>query len=343
MNPKISTKPEILNFIQKKGKTTAKEIEQNFEISKVSIFKHLKSLVEREKVKKVGSPPKVYYIFNNELNRADLDLNKDFYNNLRQQIDGESLEKLIQNKYLYVSVEGNLEYGVEGFRTWCEKQNLPFEKTVLEYQKTWEKYLKFYKKNDSTEYVDATFKLNETFQNKSSTEKLFYLDFYAIERFGKTKLALLTFQAKQSQDAGLIKEIISIVKQPIQELISANKIEAVAFIPPTVKRRVQLMDLLEKELKLDLPKIKIEKIIYDTPVQQKTLKSKSDRVENASKTFYIPEQARFDKVMLIDDFIGSGATINQIAEVMKEKNIAKSILGLGLTGSFNGFEVINQV
>lgn len=103
------------------------------------------------------------------------------------------------------------------------------------------------------------------------------------------------------------------------------------------------MDLLEKELKLDLPKIKIEKIIYDTPVQQKTLKSKSDRVENASKTFYIPEQARFDKVMLIDDFIGSGATINQIAEVMKEKNIAKSILGLGLTGSFNGFEVINQV
>jgi predicted amidophosphoribosyltransferase len=48
-------------------------------------------------------------------------------------------------------------------------------------------------------------------------------------------------------------------------------------------------------------------------------------------------------VLLIDDAIGSGATINETARKLKERGLAKRIIGLAVTGSFKGFDVIQEV
>ena len=47
--------------------------------------------------------------------------------------------------------------------------------------------------------------------------------------------------------------------------------------------------------------------------------------------------------MLIDDAIGSGDTINQIARKLKTQGVCKEIIGLAIVGSFKGFDVITDV
>jgi predicted amidophosphoribosyltransferase len=47
--------------------------------------------------------------------------------------------------------------------------------------------------------------------------------------------------------------------------------------------------------------------------------------------------------LLIDDAVGSGATLNQVAGKIKDKGVAQKITGLALVGSFKGFDVITDV
>jgi predicted amidophosphoribosyltransferase len=46
---------------------------------------------------------------------------------------------------------------------------------------------------------------------------------------------------------------------------------------------------------------------------------------------------------MIDDAVGSGATMNEIAKKLKSKNVASSVIGIAITGSFKGFDVITDV
>ncbi|MFH1661663.1 MAG: hypothetical protein ABIA02_01010 [Candidatus Falkowbacteria bacterium] len=97
-------------------------------------------------------------------------------------------------------------------------------------------------------------------------------------------------------------------------------------------------------LKINLPKIKILKATSGIAVPQKTLNKLNDRVENASKSIFIPDQPSQKNILLIDDAIGSGATMNETAKKIKGKKVAKNkIIGLALTGSFKGFDVISEV
>ena len=48
-------------------------------------------------------------------------------------------------------------------------------------------------------------------------------------------------------------------------------------------------------------------------------------------------------VLLIDDAIGSGATMNETARKLKAKGIAKTVVAIALTGSYKGFEVMGEV
>ena len=75
----------------------------------------------------------------------------------------------------------------------------------------------------------------------------------------------------------------------------------------------------------------------------KALSKIFERVTNARKTFYVPEQVSYERILIIDDAIGSGATINEIAIKIRDKGIAKKIIGLAITGSYKGFEVISEL
>jgi len=79
-------------------------------------------------------------------------------------------------------------------------------------------------------------------------------------------------------------------------------------------------------------------------VPQKTLNRLEDRIENAEKSIFLNDNRIFKNILLIDDAVGSGATINEVAKKIREKKLVKNkIIGLAITGSFKGFEVISEV
>ena len=49
-------------------------------------------------------------------------------------------------------------------------------------------------------------------------------------------------------------------------------------------------------------------------------------------------------ILIIDDAVGSGATLHETAKKIRQKNICSgSVIGLAITGSAKGFDVISEV
>ena len=56
------------------------------------------------------------------------------------------------------------------------------------------------------------------------------------------------------------------------------------------------------------------------------------------------DKTPFDNILLIDDAVGSGATLNETAAQIKRKKLCHGkIIGLAVVGSFKGFDVISEV
>ncbi|MDA3840700.1 MAG: winged helix-turn-helix transcriptional regulator [Patescibacteria group bacterium] len=322
-----STKTKIIEYIKERGQVTASQLSGNFNISRQMVHRYLLDLVEKNYINKVGKPPRVYYLLNED--------NKETSENVALERE---VEEKINKNYLIITPDGKKMDGVDGFIYWCKKQNLDISKTAKEYIKTIDKYDAY--KLDGL--IDGENKMRNSFNNLA-LDKTLYLDFYSIERFGKTRLGQLLLYAKQSQNRTLIKELVSIIKPQIEKTIKKYNIDGIAFIPPTVKREVQFMKELEGNLDLKISKLNLVKIKSEIMIPQKTLSNMSDRIDNAKKTIFIDNNFKFRNLLLIDDAVGSGATLNETAKKIKKQKLSKKIIGLAITGSFKGFDVISEV
>ncbi len=188
------------------------------------------------------------------------------------------------------------------------------------------------------------YKMKDTFDDVYLDE-VYYLDFYSMEVFEKTKLGQMMLYAKQSQDKKLIRELVNEIKPKIEKIVKNKKIDAVGFIPPSIKRSVQFIKEIEKGLNLPLFKIDLVKISGEVVVAQKTLNKLSDRIENSKliKLVIGREVKKYKNVLLIDDALGSGSTLNEVARQIKMQIKPDKVIGLAITGSFSGFEVISEV
>lgn len=322
------TEKEIFKYIGEKKQVKPSDIFHDFPINRQMIHRHLKKLLSDKKIIKIGSAPKVFY----EIAETNQPTIENYF------LDAKTF-KIIEQEFLYITPKGREIFGEKGFVEWCKKRNFDVETKAQEFVKIFEKYKKIKKNN----LFDASYKLKKTFGKNRCADTLYYFDFYSIEIFGKTKIGQQLLYAKQSQDKERIKQIALKIKKPLEDLIKREKIDSVIFVPPTVPRNIQFMNVLEKELNLKLPKIKVSKIISDIRVPQKTLKKLEDRIENATNTFLVEDNAVFKKTIIIDDAVGSGASINQIACKIKENGNSKKIIGFAITGSLNDFDVIFEV
>ena len=326
----MKTSEKMLDYLKGKRQADGNDLAHYLEISPRGVRKQLKSLLDKGKITKIGKPPKVFYLIKEENSKSET-----------VEIDPE-IEKIINERFLFVSPTGERKEGFEGFVYWCKKTKQPPQKTAGEYLKTLKKY-DFFRKKIYGNLIDGTGKIETTFQ-KSYLNKLFYVDFYSIERFGKTKLGQLLLYAKQSQNRTLMKELAREIKPKINFILKKYQIEGVGFVPPTVKREIQFMRELEKNLSLKKRKISIVKVKTDIIVAQKTLNKLFDRVENAKKTFVVNENNEYKNILLIDDAVGSGATLNELASQIRAMELCRGkIIGLSITGSFKGFDVISEV
>ncbi len=329
----MNTSQKIIKYIQENGQVTGSELVDYLSITDRAVRKQLKYLLDNSRLVKTGKPPKVYYSIPPQTSTIKKSKDKfGFIDKITQ--------KLIKDNFLYITPRGTMLEGLKGFAVWCQERNLDLIETASTYQETISKYQKYRKQG----LIDGMYKMKSSFDN-IALDELFYIDFYALEIFGKTKLGQLLLFAKQSQNRELINQLADIVNPTILKLIKKFNIDGVGFIPPTVKRELQLIKQLQKRLNLDTREVVISKVKTPVAVPQKTLSKIDDRIINARETIVVEGKNKYNNILLIDDAVGSGSTLNETAKKIRQRGQCQGeIIGLAITGSFfKGFEVISEV
>lgn len=326
------TRHKIIFYIKQNKQVRVHDLVKVLGISNVAVHKQLKGLIENGVLRKVGRPPTVFYV----LDEQRISVVAEISDEVREKID---------SNYLYISPRGELLYGFEGFRRWSEttKQEKRVVNLASEYFKTLEDMRKYITPNG---WVDATEKLKNTFRAETKVDKLLYADFYSLPKFGKTKLGQLVLYSKQSQKRELMGELGNKMKPLIEKIVRHFSINAVAFIPPTIPRKLQFMSEFVSYLDLSMPVIELVKVAGEVAVAQKTLSSLEERITNARETIYLKHIAEnlYPNVLLIDDAVGSGSSFNETAKKLKGVGIGRNkIIAFAIIGSFKGFDVIREV
>ncbi len=332
----LSNKEKILSHIQKNGQSSVVELVRLLDIERAMIHRHLKNLLEEGFIEKRGTSPKVLYVMKKDSEREE---NEKRVSGIEKGIIGKEEEKIIQENFLFITPSGNRQEGLDGFIYWCRDRKCDVKKKAIEYTNIYKKYESFRKNG----LIHGTQKFQQTFGKDCAMDDVYYADVYAWEIFGKTKLGQMLLYAKQSQNKIMMREIANIIMPHIDTLLKKYSPDAIGYIPPTIKRSVQFMDELKKDVNIPLPEIKFQKISGEISVPQKSLSKLKDRIENARSNIFVVEKRSFHTVLLIDDAVGSGATFQEVALKLKKNAIAKKVIGFAITGSAKGFDVISEV
>jgi hypothetical protein len=329
----MTAREKILILFEQSKELTVKEIVDRLGISKQMVHLALNRLRSEDRLEKLGSAPKTVYRLITASNQVEEP-------GPLYQPGGNEAEFLAE-QFSVVTESGNLLNGIDAFDYWCRQRKLPVQKTLKEFIDTKNKCAPYY---DNEGMVDGLNKLKNTKgYDKIWLDRLHYLDFYAIERFGKTRLGTLLHYAKQGQNKFLMRLMMDSIAHRITTFLQMQNADAIGFVPPTIRREVQLMKFMQTQLNLPLPVIEIKKISGIIPVPQKSLSKLDERIRNAENTFAVTDRRSFQHVVLIDDAVGSGSTLNQVAAKIKNKGVAQMVTGLAVVGSFKGFDVITDL
>ena len=107
------------------------------------------------------------------------------------------------------------------------------------------------------------------------------------------------------------------------------------------------MDELKKRLGGIVAPIKIMKAFPAEVIPQKSISVLQARIDNAMSSNHILTNrdilTNFKHILIIDDAIGSNATIHCIATKLKFSSPETSISALSVVGSYKGFDVIQDI
>lgn len=328
-----NTKQEILKYIEENKQVRPFFLAQYLGISPQALHRHLKDLLFQNQIERSGTPPHVFYTRALPVTETA---------EVVSQLTTEQ-KKYLETNYLYVSADGHFYEGLIGFVKWLENTKQKRVCRILA-----ERYIEvrnvandFFKDNN---YVCALNKFKSTFK-ETFLEEVFYQDFYSLPQFGLTKLGYYLIHAKQSQNRSLIKKLAEIVRPVLTEIIHQYDIDCLAWVPHSIPRKVSFLKEVRKYMPFKLASIEIVKAYSGgIPVAQKSLSRLEERIENAKKTFFIrshPSSAK--NILIIDDAIGSGATLNELSFKIKHILPQANLYGFAITGSYKGFEIIKEV
>lgn len=340
---KTSTRQDIFEYVTQERQASPAELAKEFQLSGVMVHRHLQQLLKDGQVMKLGQPPRVWYVPSNSSPERESGQTKVTRTvaNLAPEI-----VQLLEGTYVYLQPNGVFLKGVAGFLTWAEKTQPEVNVQTLaqEYQEYRRKAETF---RAQLGWITATPKLKEVFGKQPWVDELYYQDFYALPKFGKTRLGQLVLHAKLAQHTPLIKTIGAEIQATVQKLITEKQIEIVGFIPPSLPRKVQFLTVLREALQVNLPELKLFKAYPDLVLAQKSLSKLTERVENAKGTILLDVPMALNltgkRVLLIDDAVGSGATFVETARKLKQQRGVAFVAGYAVVGSYKGFEVIKEV
>ena len=327
-------------------------------IGRVMLHRHLKVLVSKGLIVRNGSPPKVYYQYissNADSKRIKVDLPDP-----GSQLD---LNRLDEN-FAYTSGYPLL-LGIAGFNEWFRRKQIPnlltqrSKKKPLKdqvnsvYQRCLEDYCKLRKELESQRVkghrlFDGTGRYHRI-HDDHYVDQVFYLDFYSLPIFGKTKLGYYVQKSKVGDKKSIrfIDEISKMIYPTLEFFILKEKIDAILWVPHSLSRPVSLMDELRKNFLINIPSIKVMKAFPAEVIPQKSISNLDARIENALSSNHIltsrEQLAKYKHILIVDDAIGSNSTIHSLGFKIKQSRPKIQISAMSIVGSFKGFDVIQDI
>ncbi|MCK9273327.1 hypothetical protein M0P65_07345 [Candidatus Gracilibacteria bacterium] len=331
---------KILDVFDLKKELGATEISEITGKSTVIIHKYLKELIEQGKLKKVGVGPKTKYIKTIIEEEAISKIKEIKLDKLHLNF---SDKKIIDEIFLKFSPSGEILKGLDGIKKWCYERNLDVEQKVQSYLDIYNHIIKI---QNGCGLIDATQAFKKDVE-KSYLDEIYYADQYKRMDFGRGKLAEITFYGKQSQNKALISQSIDEIIGKLECLIGKEKYSSIAIVPWSIDRKNQLLKILKNKLKyIGVPFVNIIKYYPNgISIPQKSLKTREQRIQNARNTIFVDEKniGNYDTVLLIDDFVGSGSTLNETAKKLKQLGV-KKVDGFAFVGNLNlSYDIINEI
>jgi phosphoribosylpyrophosphate synthetase len=322
----MSVKEEILLLFDEQKELSVKEITERLGSSKQMVHLVMKQFLDAGLVEKLGRTPKTFYRMLPKEKAKE------------SSLPGISAEEhaFLQKHFLRITGSGKLLEGISGFDEWCRKSGKDTLQELKAFRTSRSKHDKLYSSNGLINGIQQL--KNTTAYDKVHLDHLFYLDLYAIEHFGKTRIGTFLHFAKQGQNKLLMKKLAEEIRPGLLTFIQKQEADAIAFIPPTLRREVQLMKFIQGELRIPFPVVEVKKLSGIIPIPQFSLQSIEERIANAENTYAVTDRRKFRHLVLIDDEVDSGATLNQVAGKIKSRQIAEKVSGLGIVGRLTGTE-----
>ena len=317
-----STKQKILDALRERQFTPA-DLRRTFGLSGSVIHAHLRGLLEVGLIEKFGSAPRVFYKIRE-----------------RPAVD------VVEESFVFQDPLGNLHGGMDGFRLWSQQglKKLSFEEKISLYAER----VAAMESNKQGGVFDLTGKLQKIVAvgGDIHLQEMAALSLRTVRDFSRTKMGVYMDVVKSSNNKEIMDKVLDFAVPLVIAYAKKQKVNAVAFIPPTRKRDQQIMTLLEKRFRkgsfraavLDIQKVRTSGIVRE----QKTIKDLKDRIYNADHTFLISPYAHphnYKRILLVDDFVGSGSTLNQVANTLKGYGFGGQVFGLGIVGDELGYSV----
>ena len=254
-------------------------------------------------------------------------------------------QHIIDDFYKFDS-DGSLFVKKKWFIAWCTKRNINPKDAAQRYISVINN-IQSMKNNCWVINVTQQFTiwLQQKHKQKMYLDTMFYCDRYNYDEFGRWPLAEMTFYAKQSQNLKLIHKCLDMIINQIECIVHHHRIDAIAITPPSINRHYQLLSILQKKISyLNIPFVDMYKYYPNKiAIAQKTLKW-AQRFINALHSIQIQTTTHYENILLIDDFVWSGATMNISAMKLKDKWIAKNIIWLSMVGNIDmSFDIINEI
>ena len=340
MSYRFSSLQQILDAFAWSEALWVTQIAESIGKSNVIVHKYLKELVEQGRLEKIGTGPMTKYLLTTSIEpkKQEKKVTEDLWENLSY-----TERKLLDEIFLKFTPEWNILKWYNGFRQWCLERGLNIEEKVVS-------YISIYKHIEHLQNACWLIEAKQSFGNDFEAvflDSAYYADQYKWMDFGRWKLAEMTFYAKQSQNKSLITESVDEIIHKIECHIQRGRYSAIAIVPWSIDRKNQLLKILKNRLKsLNLPFVNIIKYYPNgIAIPQKTLKTREQRIQNARNTIFVDDKniKQYEKVFLIDDFVGSWATLNETARKLKQSWV-KQVDGFAFVGNLNlSYEVINEI
>ena len=160
-------------------------------------------------------------------------------------------------------------------------------------------------------------------------------DFYYVYIYEKAIRQIISdYKLRNRKD--LVRDLAFLIKKPIFQLIEREKIDTIIPVPISEEREIErgfnqieyLLDCLDIKYK-KIERIKNTKHMY-------ALKDNKKREKNVEKAFKNNLNLENKNVLIVDDIVTSGATINSICEELRKdnKNINIKIFSIAIARHF---------